>query len=130
MDAAIRQAITAELTIHGTKGSSTKTSVPWNNFYNVVLSNAKLLDSTCSKQTGRRRETIKKLNNNSHGNNRNNRSRNANQKPCVAYTSPNMVMEPGMHFSPPYLAKLIKAQKNKLHEFKILTGKKHISDSL
>jgi hypothetical protein len=57
MDAAIRQAITTELTIHGTKGSSTKTSVPWNNFYTMVLLNAKLLDSTRSKQARHRRET-------------------------------------------------------------------------
>jgi hypothetical protein len=60
MDDAIRQAITTELTIHGTKGSSTKTSVPWNNFYNMVLSNAKLLDSTHfthSKQTESSQET-------------------------------------------------------------------------
>jgi hypothetical protein len=43
---------------------------------------------------------------------------NANQKPCVAYTGPNMVMEPGMCFSPTNWAKLTKAQNNKLLEFK------------
>ena len=120
MDAAIRQAITTELTIHGTKGASTSTSVPWNNFYNMVLSNAKLLDSTRSKQTGRRQETNQaNRNNNSRGNNRNNRSgRNATQKPCIAYTGPNMVMEPGMRFSPTDWAKLTKAQKSKIFEFK------------
>jgi hypothetical protein len=53
MDAAIRQAITTELTIHGTKGGSGKTTVPWTIFYNMVLLNAKLLDSTRSKKTGR-----------------------------------------------------------------------------
>jgi hypothetical protein len=57
MDAAIRQASTTELTIYGTKGGSGKTNVPWTNFYNMVVSNAKLLDSTRSKQTGRRQET-------------------------------------------------------------------------
>jgi hypothetical protein len=52
MDAAICQAITTQLTIHGTKGGSDKTTVPWTNFYKMVLSNPKLLDSTCSKQMG------------------------------------------------------------------------------
>jgi hypothetical protein len=40
-----------------TKGISGKTSVPWTNFYNLVLTNPKLLDSTRSKQLGRRQET-------------------------------------------------------------------------
>jgi tRNA-dihydrouridine synthase len=52
MDAAICQAITTELTIHGTKRGSGKTSVPWTNVYNIVLLNSKLLDSTLSKQNG------------------------------------------------------------------------------
>jgi hypothetical protein len=120
MDAAICQAITTELTIHGAKGDSGKTNVPSTNFYNMVLSNAKLLDSTSSKQTGRRQET-NQANRNARGNNnnnRNNRSRNANQKPCVAYTGPNMVMEPGMRLSPKDWVKFTKAQKNKLLEFK------------
>jgi hypothetical protein len=61
MDAAIRQAITTELTIHGTKGSSTKTSVPWNNFYNIDLSNAKLLDSHVLNKLGAVRKLIKQF---------------------------------------------------------------------
>jgi hypothetical protein len=86
----------------------------------MVLSNAKLLDSTRSKQTGQRQETNQaNWNNPSRGINRNNRSdRNANFKPCVAYTGPSMVMEPGMHFSPADWEKLTKAQKSKLLEFK------------
>jgi hypothetical protein len=52
---------------------------------NMVLSNAKLLDNTHSKQAGRRQETNQANRNyNSRGNNRNNCSCNANQKPCVA----------------------------------------------
>jgi hypothetical protein len=46
MDAAICQTITTELTIHGTHGSPTTTTIPWIYFYNMVISNAKLLDST------------------------------------------------------------------------------------
>jgi hypothetical protein len=57
MDSAICQGITTELTIHGTKGGSGKTTAPWKNFDNMVISSAKLLDSTCSKQTGRNEET-------------------------------------------------------------------------
>jgi hypothetical protein len=37
MDADICQAITTELTIHGTKGGSGKTNVPWTNFYNMSV---------------------------------------------------------------------------------------------
>jgi hypothetical protein len=120
MDAAIRQAITTELTVHGTKGASTSTSVPWDKFYNMVLSNAKLLDSTCSRQTGRRPETNQANRNNpSRGNNRDNRSgHNANHKPFIAYTGPSMVMEPGMCFSPADWSKLTKSQKSKLLKFR------------
>ena len=80
----------------------------------------RILDSTRSKQNGRRQEANQaNRTNNSRGNNRNNRSgRNATQKPCVAYTGPNMVMEPGMRFSPADWAKLTKAQKSKIFEFK------------
>jgi hypothetical protein len=119
IDDAICQAISTELTIHGTQGDSGKSTVPWTNFYNMMLLNAKLIDSTRSKQTGRRQET-NQANRNTRGNNSNcnNRSRNANQKTGVAYTSPSMVMEPGMHFSPDDWAKLTKPQKNKLLKFK------------
>jgi hypothetical protein len=40
MDSAICQSITTEQTIHSTQGSSRKTSIPWNTFYNRGLSNA------------------------------------------------------------------------------------------
>jgi hypothetical protein len=56
MDPAIRQAITTEFTIHGTRGSG-ETTVPWTNFYNMVFSNTKVLNSTHSKQMGRHQET-------------------------------------------------------------------------
>jgi hypothetical protein len=85
----------------------------------MVLSNAKLLDSTRSKQKGQRQETDQANRNNSRGSNRNNKSgRNANSKPCVAYTGPNMAMEPGMSFSPADWVKLTKTQKSKFLEFK------------
>ena len=40
MNSAVRQAITAELTISGIKGKVS--TLPWDNFYNMVLSTAKL----------------------------------------------------------------------------------------
>jgi hypothetical protein len=52
MDAAIHQTFTTELSINGTQGSPATMSIPWINFYNMVLSNAKLFDSTHSKQLG------------------------------------------------------------------------------
>ena len=121
MDAAIRQAITTELTIHGTKGSSTTATIPWTNFYNMVLSNAKLLDSTRSKQSGRRQETNQT---NRTTTSRNNQSQRANrpstnsQKSYTTYTGPNMVMESGMFFSTNDWKKLSKAQKDKLSALK------------
>ena len=122
MDAAIRQAITTELTIHGTKGSSTTASIPWTNFYNMVLSNAKLLDSARSQQSGRRQETNQANRNNGKttNSNKNNNNKNGNQqsnKPLTAYTGPNMVMQPGMRFSSSDWAKLTKPQKDKIYEF-------------
>jgi hypothetical protein len=57
MDASICQTITTELIISATNGSHTSVSIPSTNFYNMVLSNAKILDSTRSKQNGHRQET-------------------------------------------------------------------------
>jgi hypothetical protein len=53
MDSAICQAITTELTIGGFRGTSVTTRIPWENFYNMVLSTAKMLDSTREKNSGR-----------------------------------------------------------------------------
>jgi hypothetical protein len=53
MDSAIRQAITTELTIGGFRGTAVTTGIPWANFYNMVLSTAKILDSSRENQTRR-----------------------------------------------------------------------------
>jgi hypothetical protein len=55
MDSAIRQAITTELTIGGFRDTAVTTRIPWANFYNMVLSTAKMLDSTREKQTWRQK---------------------------------------------------------------------------
>jgi hypothetical protein len=57
MNAAICQTITTELTINGTNGSPSSVSIQWTKFYNMVLSNVKLLDSTRSKKNGCHQET-------------------------------------------------------------------------
>jgi hypothetical protein len=54
---AICQTITTKLTINGTNGSPSSFSIPWTNLYNMVLSNAKLLYRTRSKQNVRHQET-------------------------------------------------------------------------
>lgn len=120
MDAAIRQAITTELTIHGTRGASTTTYIPWTNFYNMVLSNAKLLDSTRSKESGRKQETNQAQRGQQHKNKngKNNKQTNSSTKTFTVYTGPNMVMQSGMRFSFADWAKLTKAQKDKLTELK------------
>jgi hypothetical protein len=124
MDAAIRQAITTELTINGTHGSSTTVTIQWINFYNMALSNAKLMDSTRSKQTGCGQETNQaNRNNNNPGSN--NRTGNISTSTTSTTPStffkwkgPDMVMQKGMHFSPEDLKKCNKAQKDKIYELK------------
>ena len=111
MDAAIRQAITTELTIGGFTRTAGHTSIPWSNFYQMVLSTAKLLDSTREKQNGRRQEANRAQ--------RGNNSNNTPPKPYTKYTGPNMTMQAGMKFSNADWAKLTKAQKSKLRELKL-----------
>jgi hypothetical protein len=95
-----RPTITTKLTIVGTNGSPSSVSIPWTNFYSMVLSNAKLLDSTRSKHNGRHQET------NQANANRNNPRGNTYNKitpsttPLVKWTGKTMVMKLGMRFSP------------------------------
>jgi hypothetical protein len=56
MEDGICQTITTNLTIYGTKGSPTTVSLPWINFLNMVLSNAKLLECIRSKKSECRQE--------------------------------------------------------------------------
>jgi hypothetical protein len=71
IDAAIHQTITTKIIFNGTNRSPSSVYIPWTNFYNMVLSNAKLLDSTRSKQNGRRQETNQDNTNRNRGNNTN-----------------------------------------------------------
>ena len=120
MNVAIRQAITTELTIGGfarTAGrgnGSEITEIPWNHFYNMVLSTAKMLDNSKSKQTGRPQEA----NRSSTRRNVKNANRSQPAKPFTKYTGPSMVMQDGMKFSEADWKKLTKEQKSKLHELK------------
>jgi hypothetical protein len=47
MNSAVCQAITTELTLSGINGTSA--TLPWDNFYNMVLSTVKLLDNSNPK---------------------------------------------------------------------------------
>jgi hypothetical protein len=123
MDAAIRQTITTAFTINRTQGSPAAMSIPWINFYNMALSNAKLLDSTRSKQLGRHQETNQAYSNrNTHrGNNNGSGTNSANSisnttTPKVKWTGKNMVMKKGMSFSTEDWAKCTPEQKKKMWE--------------
>jgi hypothetical protein len=119
MDAAIHQAFTTALILHGTTGSPTILTIPWTNFYNISHSKAKLLDSARCKQVGRCDETNQaNRNNNGTCGNQSNKDRNAKYSPpIVAYTGPHMVMRSGMCFSSEDWVKATKAQKAKSYEF-------------
>jgi hypothetical protein len=88
MGAAICQTITTEITIHGTNGSPTTTTIPWLNFFNMVLSNVKLRDSTRSKHTQQRQETnpANSKQNNNRGNNSGNSTTSTTPSPVVKWT--------------------------------------------
>jgi hypothetical protein len=121
MDAAIRQTITTELTINDTHGSSTTTTIPWINFYNMVISNAKLLDSTRSRQTQRLHETNQansNRNNKNRGNNSGNSTTPSTPTPVVKWTGKNMVMKKGMYFIPEDWKKVTATQKNQIFAFR------------
>jgi hypothetical protein len=63
----------------------------------MVLSNAKLLDSTRSKQNARRQETNQANTNRNHGNNNNNNT--PSTTPFTKLTGKTMVMKKNMRFS-------------------------------
>jgi hypothetical protein len=54
MNSAICRAITTELTLSVING--TASTLPWDNFYNIVLSTAKLLDNTAPKPNEQQRK--------------------------------------------------------------------------
>jgi hypothetical protein len=54
MNNAIFQAITTELTLSGING--TTSTLPWDNFYNMVLSTAKLLDNAAPNPKEQQRQ--------------------------------------------------------------------------
>jgi hypothetical protein len=119
MNVAIRQAITTELTIggfarNGSGHGSSITEIPWNHFYNMVLSTAKMLDNTKAKSSGRPQET----NSSSRTVNNANKTGSRNSAPITKWTGPTMVMRPGLRFSKDDWAKVTKEQKTKLYELR------------
>jgi hypothetical protein len=117
MDAANCHTITTELTINGTYGSPSSVSIPWTNFCNMGLSNAKLLDSTRSKENRRHQETNQtNINrNNPSGNNFKNST--PSTTPLVKKTGKTIVMKKGMCFSPEDWKKVTKAQISEFYAF-------------
>jgi hypothetical protein len=125
MDAAIRQSITTELTINGTQGFPAAILISWTNFYNMVPSNAKLLDSTCSKQLGRKTKTNQAQTNRNNNCGTNNcsgtNSANSNSNtttPKTKWTGKAMVMKKGMSFSNEDWAECTLEQKKKIWDFR------------
>ena len=57
MNNAIRQAFTTEITLSGINGTTAQ--LPWDHFYRMVLSTAKLLDSSSPKLDKQQRQTNK-----------------------------------------------------------------------
>jgi hypothetical protein len=75
IETGIHQEITTELIINGTHASSTTVAFPWINFYNMVLSNTKWIDSTRSNQTGRCQDTHQANRNNNNTTRDNNKGK-------------------------------------------------------
>ena len=109
MNSAIRQAFTTEITLSGINGTTAQ--LPWDHFYRMVLSTAKLLDSAAPKSDKQSRQANHsernknnggrggKGNKNSgrgnggRGGNNSNHNQNPSNKTYTKYTGPQMVME-------------------------------------
>jgi uncharacterized membrane protein YgcG len=115
MNSAVRQAITIEITISGIKGKVS--TLPWDNFYNMVLSTAKLLDNAAPKPKEQQRQAnASQQNQGGHGNGKqrnggcgnggrgggHNNGQNGGSRPHIQYTTytgPHMTMAPAMIFT-------------------------------
>jgi len=134
MDSAIRQAITTELTISGMTKAAKDAQVSWDNFYNIVLSTAKMLDNTRSQtaKSKTRQANQTSTSNKSSGRGNGGRGRNSGRGnsgrgtnsdyfknlPKTPYTGPNMTLRADMYFTPEDWAKMTDTQKTKLRELK------------
>ena len=130
MNSAIRQAFTTEITLSGLSGTTAQ--LPWDHFYRMVLSTAKLLDSASPKADKQNRQVNQsEQNKNSsdrgrgnggRGGNQSNNNNNQNQSnksyTYTPYTGAQMVMEAKMSFSSDDWKKLTSTQKAKLKELK------------
>jgi hypothetical protein len=81
----------------------------------MVLSNAKLLDSTRSKHNGRLQETNQANTHRNRGNSTNNNT--PSTTPLTKWTGKTMVMKKGMHFRPEDWKKVTNAQKTQAYTF-------------
>jgi hypothetical protein len=137
MNNAIRQAITTELTLSGING--TASTLPWDKFYNMVLSTGKLLDNAAPKPKEQQRQANaaqqqqvvqgngkqkngdcgggRQNNHNSGRGGGHNNGQNGGTKPPIQYTKytgPQMSMAAPMIFSSDdWKNKLTQAQRDK-----------------
>ena len=135
MNSAIRQAFTTEITLSGLSGTTAQ--LPWDHFYRMVLSTAKILDSAspkADKQYCQVNQSEQNKNgsgrgrgnknggrgNGGRGGNHSNNNTNQNQsnRSYTPYTGAQMVMEAKMSFSSDDWKKLTSTQKAKLKELK------------
>jgi hypothetical protein len=130
MNGAIRQAFTTEITLSGINGTTAQ--LPWDHFYRMVLSTAKLLDSASPKLDKQQQRQANKSEQNNSGRGRgnrnggrgnggrggNNNNQNQHNTTFTKYTGAQMVMEAKMSFSRDDWKKLTDAQKAKLKELK------------
>jgi Reverse transcriptase (RNA-dependent DNA polymerase) len=134
MDDAVRQAITTELTMSGMSPGGASTHVSWTNFYQVVLSTAKMLDKSKQLKSTTQRQSHRSEQNRS-GRGGSGRGRDgarggaagrgsgrgggSNRTNYTKYTGPNMTMLATMIFTrDDWKNKLTEAQKTKLIELK------------
>ena len=135
MKAAIDQAYVTESTMSGLAGTSV-TKLPWDNFFSLVMNQAKLLDrqrKTASKGKREANSLKQKSSKSNHattqkdGNGHTKKDENP-KKEWKKYTGPEMVMTADMHFKRNDYYKLSSNQKRKLKEAKdnsIVSGNSH-----
>ena len=126
MKSAIDQAIVTESTITGLAGT-TSTKLPWENFFLLVMNQAKLIDRQKKSAKSTKRESnkaqrsntkkdkdSKKTSDNSKSQNSSDSKDNSSKRQWTKYTGPDMVMKPHMFFKRQDYFKLTQDQKTQL----------------
>ena len=125
MKSAIDQAIITESTLSGLNGSSS-TKLPWENFFALIMNQAKLADRQHKIKSNSNREVNNSNRNNSQGKQNNTKkqsnssdiSKTGSKRQWTKYTGSDMEMKPDMVFKRKEYLKLTQAQKKQLKEVK------------